>query len=93
MGEGSLFYALQNREQVKRLVADEEIAYAVDNPPATRAQGRSLYIRTLAERGMRVPSTEQPWTTLPARGLNKPPLQTPDPFKAYTDEVEELLKQ
>ena len=56
--ERGLFYRLQRRDMVDRMVTDEEISHPVEHPPeTTRARLRGEFIKRAKERKRTTPST------------------------------------
>lgn len=94
LGERSLFALLQAKGHVRRLLTDEQIAQAVESPPATRARGRALFVQRLAERGLELNAEVEMWTRLGdslGGDTKRPVLPIPDPFHTYEEEVEAFV--
>ena len=93
IGDRSLFNLLQEGGHVKRLVNDDAIAEALTMPPHTRAKGRVLFIKALADRGIILPSNLEMWNQLGNHEelSKKLPLQIPDPFQTYEEEVAQYV--
>jgi proteasome accessory factor A len=83
----SLFYALVEKGQMKRLVSDERIQFCATNPPSnTRAQARGLAVAMLRDQPN---SYIINWDSIAVEG--KDPLVMSNPFHAYRSEVGRLL--
>ncbi len=90
---GSAFYTLQRKGLVKRLLSDDDIEGAVSTPPNTRAKGRSLYIRKMRERGIKLDAKTDRWGALgydQSSPATKIPM--PYPFRTYEEEVEDYFR-
>ncbi|MBI2543534.1 MAG: proteasome accessory factor PafA2 family protein [Candidatus Aenigmarchaeota archaeon] len=100
IGEKSLFYMLQNKDFVRRLLSDVDIEKAMTTPPNTRAKGRSLIIKKMKERGKDLLTNHtmsHMWNSFPSVEWGKP-LKTSaptmiDPFETYEEEIEEYFRK
>ena len=85
----SLFYRLQERGLVERVVTDDAIARAVDEPPGTtRARLRGEFIRKAkaARRDFTVD-----WVHLKLNDQAQRTVMLKDPFRAHDEKVEKLI--
>ncbi len=87
--ERGLFYRMQKRGMVERMVTDEEISHAVENPPATtRARLRGEFIRRAKEQKR---DYTVDWVHLKLNDQAQRTVLCKDPFKAHDDRVEKLI--
>jgi len=85
----SLYYLLERREQVERIVTDEEIATAVTTPPqSTRARLRGAFIKRAKERKR---DYTVDWVHLKLNDQAQRTVLCKDPFKARDERVERLI--
>ena len=85
----SLYYLLERRGQVDRIVTDEAIAEAVDAPPqTTRARLRGAFIRRAKERKR---DYTVDWVHLKLNDHAQRTVLCKDPFKSHDDRVERLI--
>ena len=84
-----LFYRMQRRDLVERIVTDEEISHAVENPPeTTRARLRGEFIRRAKEQKR---DYTVDWVHLKLNDQAQRTVLCKDPFKAHDDRVEKLI--
>jgi proteasome accessory factor A len=87
--ERGLFYQMQRRGLVERLVTDEEISHAVENPPeTTRARLRGEFIRRAKEQKR---DYTVDWVHLKLNDQAQRTVLCKDPFKAHDERVEKLI--
>jgi proteasome accessory factor A len=85
----SLYYLLERRGQVDRIVTDEEIELAMDEPPqTTRARLRGAFIKKAKERKR---DYTVDWVHLKLNDQAQRTVLCKDPFKARDDRVERLI--
>jgi proteasome accessory factor A len=85
----SLFYKLQDRGLVERMVTDEEINTAIDEPPqTTRAKLRGDFIRKAKERRR---DFTVDWVHLKLNDQAQRTVLCKDPFKSKDERVEKLI--
>jgi proteasome accessory factor A len=85
----SLYYLLERRGQVDRIVTDEAIAEAVDAPPqTTRARLRGAFIRRAKERKR---DYTVDWVHLKLNDQAQRTVLCKDPFKSRDERVERLI--
>jgi proteasome accessory factor A len=85
-----LFYVLQGKGAVERIVTDEEIDLAVEHPPATtRARLRGEFIRKAKARKR---DYTVDWVHLKLNDQAQRTVLCKDPFKAYDERVEKLIE-
>src|SRR6478672_6240369 len=85
----SLYYLLERRGQVDRIVTDEEIEVAMDEPPqTTRARLRGAFIKKAKERKR---DYTVDWVHLKLNDQAQRTVLCKDPFKARDDRVERLI--
>ncbi len=85
-----LYYLLQEREMVDRVLTDEKIADAVRTPPqTTRARLRGEFIR--AAKAKKRDFTVD-WVHLKLNDQAQRTVMCKDPFKAYDERVEKLIE-
>jgi proteasome accessory factor A len=84
-----LFYRMQKRGMVQRIVDDEEISHAVENPPeTTRARLRGEFIRRAKEQKR---DYTVDWVHLKLNDQAQRTVLCKDPFKAHDERVEKLI--
>jgi proteasome accessory factor A len=87
--ERGLFYRMQKRGLVDRMVTDAEISHAVENPPeTTRARLRGEFIRRAKERKR---DYTVDWVHLKLNDQAQRTVLCKDPFKAHDERVEKLI--
>lgn len=87
--ERGLFYRMQKRGLVDRMVTDEEISHAVENPPeTTRARLRGEFIRRAKEQKR---DYTVDWVHLKLNDQAQRTVLCKDPFKAHDERVEKLI--
>jgi proteasome accessory factor A len=87
--ERGLFYRMQQRGVIERLVTDEEISHAVENPPqTTRARLRGEFIRRAKEQKR---DYTVDWVHLKLNDQAQRTVLCKDPFKAHDERVEKLI--
>jgi proteasome accessory factor A len=87
--ERGLFYRMQQRGIIERLVTDEEISHAVENPPeTTRARLRGEFIRRAKEQKR---DYTVDWVHLKLNDQAQRTVLCKDPFKAHDERVEKLI--
>lgn len=93
IGPRSLFALLQQNGHVKRLITDTAIEVALTTPPQTRAKGRVLFIKELANRGITIGSETEMWSKLgrDEETTAEHPLKIPDPFQTYEKNVMDYI--
>jgi proteasome accessory factor A len=85
----SLYYILEHRDAVDRIVTDEEITEAVNTPPqTTRARLRGAFIRRAKERKR---DYTVDWVHLKLNDQAQRTVLCKDPFKSRDDRVERLI--
>ncbi len=85
----SLYYKMADRGLVERLVDDEAIEFAVDNPPqTTRARLRGAFIKRAKERKR---DYTVDWVHLKLNDQAQRTVLCKDPFKSRDDRVERLI--
>jgi proteasome accessory factor A len=85
-----IFYVLQRRGLVDRIVDDEAIERAVTEPPqTTRARLRGSFIRAAKERKR---DFTVDWVHLKLNDQAQRTVLCKDPFKAYDERVEKLIE-
>jgi proteasome accessory factor A len=86
----SVFYKLQRRDLVERIVTDREIAEAVETPPqTTRARLRGEFIRRAKERKR---DYTVDWVHLKLNDQAQRTVLCKDPFKSHDERVEKLIE-
>ena len=84
-----LFYRMQKRGMVERMVTDEEISHAVEHPPeTTRARLRGEFIRRAKEQKR---DYTVDWVHLKLNDQAQRTVLCKDPFKAHDERVERLI--
>ena len=87
--ERGLFYRLQRRGMVDRMVTDAEISHAVENPPeTTRARLRGEFIKRAKERKR---DYTVDWVHLKLNDQAQRTVLCKDPFKAHDERVDKLI--
>ncbi|WP_370074194.1 Pup--protein ligase [Nocardioides sp.] len=87
--ERGLFYRLQRRDMVDRMVTDEEISHAVEHPPeTTRARLRGEFIKQAKERKR---DYTVDWVHLKLNDQAQRTVLCKDPFKAHDERVDKLI--
>jgi proteasome accessory factor A len=87
--ERSLYYKMADRGLVERLVDDEAIEHAVDNPPqTTRARLRGAFIKRAKERKR---DYTVDWVHLKLNDQAQRTVLCKDPFKSRDERVERLI--
>jgi len=85
----SLYYILERRGQMERMVTDDAVERAVHEPPATtRARLRGAFIRRAKERKR---DYTVDWVHLKLNDQAQRTVLCKDPFKARDDRVERLI--
>jgi len=85
----SLYYLLERRGQVDRVVTDEEITRAMDEPPdTTRAKLRGAFIKRAKERKR---DYTVDWVHLKLNDQAQRTVLCKDPFKSEDDRVDRLI--
>jgi len=85
-----LFYRLQKRGLVERIVTDQEISHAVENAPeTTRARLRGRFIRS-AKAKRRDYTVD--WVHLKLNDQAQRTVLCKDPFKSHDERVEKLIE-
>jgi proteasome accessory factor A len=88
--ERGIFYRLQARGGVERIVTDEAIAIATEQAPqTTRARLRGEFIRKAKERRR---DFTVDWVHLKLNDQTQRTVLLKDPFKAYDERVERLIE-
>ncbi len=84
-----LYYRMQRRAMVERMVTDEQVSLAVENPPeTTRARLRGEFIRRAKEQRR---DYTVDWVHLKLNDQAQRTVLCKDPFKAEDDRVEKLI--
>ncbi|MEM8708317.1 MAG: Pup--protein ligase [Actinomycetota bacterium] len=84
-----LFYRMQRKGMVERMVTDEEISHAVENPPqTTRARLRGEFIKRAKERKR---DYTVDWVHLKLNDQAQRTVLCKDPFKAHDERVDKLI--
>jgi proteasome accessory factor A len=84
-----LFYRMQKRGMVERIVTDDDIGHAVEYPPeTTRARLRGEFIRRAKERKR---DYTVDWVHLKLNDQAQRTVLCKDPFKAHDERVEKLI--
>ena len=84
-----LFYRMQKRGLIERIVTDDDIAHAVEYPPeTTRARLRGEFIRRAKERKR---DYTVDWVHLKLNDQAQRTVLCKDPFKAHDERVEKLI--
>jgi proteasome accessory factor A len=84
-----LFYRMQKRGLIERIVTDDDIAHAVEYPPeTTRARLRGEFIRRAKERKR---DYTVDWVHLNLNDQAHRTVLCKDPFKAHDERVEKLI--
>ena len=84
-----LYYRMQRRAMVERVVTDKQISQAVENPPeTTRARLRGEFIRRAKEQRR---DYTVDWVHLKLNDQAQRTVLCKDPFKAQDDRVEKLI--
>ena len=87
--ERSLFYRMQRKGMVDRIVTDEEISHAVEHPPqTTRARLRGEFIKRAKERKR---DYTVDWVHLKLNDQAQRTVLCKDPFKAEDERVDKLI--
>ena len=87
--ERGLFYRMQRKGMVDRIVTDEEISHAVEHPPqTTRARLRGEFIRRAKERKR---DYTVDWVHLKLNDQAQRTVLCKDPFKAEDERVDKLI--
>ena len=87
--ERGLFYRMQKRGMVERIVTDAEISHAVENPPeTTRARLRGEFIKRAKERKR---DYTVDWVHLKLNDQAQRTVLCKDPFKSHDERVEKLI--
>jgi proteasome accessory factor A len=85
----SLYYLLERRNKVDRIVTDEEVMEAVTTPPqSTRARLRGAFIKRAKERKR---DYTVDWVHLKLNDQAQRTVLCKDPFKARDERVERLI--
>jgi proteasome accessory factor A len=85
----SLYYLLERRDRVDRVVTDEEVMNAVTTPPqSTRARLRGAFIKRAKERKR---DYTVDWVHLKLNDQAQRTVLCKDPFKARDERVERLI--
>jgi len=85
----SLYYLLERRGQVDRMVEDDEITDAMNNPPqTTRARLRGAFIKRAKERKR---DYTVDWVHLKLNDQAQRTVLCKDPFKSRDERVERLI--
>jgi proteasome accessory factor A len=85
----SLYYLLERRNQVERIVTDEEINEAINTPPqTTRARLRGAFIKRAKERKR---DYTVDWVHLKLNDQAQRTVLCKDPFKSRDERVERLI--
>jgi proteasome accessory factor A len=85
-----LYYLLESKGMVDRVVTDEQVATAVRNPPqTTRARLRGAFIK--AAKAQKRDFTVD-WVHLKLNDQAQRTVMCKDPFKAYDERVEKLIE-
>ena len=87
--ERGVFYRMQRKGMVDRIVTDEEISHAVEHPPqTTRARLRGEFIKRAKERKR---DYTVDWVHLKLNDQAQRTVLCKDPFKAEDDRVDKLI--
>ena len=87
--ERGLFYRMQRKGMVDRIVTDEEISHAVENPPqTTRARLRGEFMTRAKERKR---DYTVDWVHLKLNDQAQRTVLCKDPFKAHDERVDKLI--
>ena len=87
--ERGLFYRMQRKGMVDRIVTDEEISHAVEHPPqTTRARLRGEFIKRAKERKR---DYTVDWVHLKLNDQAQRTVLCKDPFKAEDERVDKLI--
>ncbi len=87
--ERGLFYRMQRKGMVDRMVTDEEISHAVEHPPqTTRARLRGEFIKRAKERKR---DYTVDWVHLKLNDQAQRTVLCKDPFKAEDERVDKLI--
>ena len=87
--ERGLFYRMQRKGMVDRIVTDEEISHAVEHPPeTTRARLRGEFIKRAKERKR---DYTVDWVHLKLNDQAQRTVLCKDPFKAKDERVDKLI--
>ncbi|MEL0000188.1 MAG: proteasome accessory factor PafA2 family protein, partial [Acidimicrobiaceae bacterium] len=87
--ERGLFYRMQRKGMVDRIVTDEEVSHAVENPPqTTRARLRGEFITRAKERKR---DYTVDWVHLKLNDQAQRTVLCKDPFKAHDERVDKLI--
>ena len=87
--ERGLFYILQRKGLVERVVADESVAKAMTNPPATtRARLRGEFIKAAKARKR---DFTVDWVHLQLNDQAQRTVRCKDPFRAHDERVDKLI--
>ncbi|MBQ89539.1 MAG: Pup--protein ligase [Acidimicrobiaceae bacterium] len=87
--ERGLFYRMQRKGMVDRIVTDEEISHAVEHPPqTTRARLRGEFIKRAKERKR---DYTVDWVHLKLNDQAQRTVLCKDPFKADDERVDKLI--
>ena len=87
--ERGLFYRMQRKGMVDRVVTDEEISHAVEHPPqTTRARLRGEFIKRAKERKR---DYTVDWVHLKLNDQAQRTVLCKDPFKAEDERVDKLI--
>ena len=85
----SLYYLLERRNQVERMVTDEEINEAINTPPqTTRARLRGAFIKRAKERKR---DYTVDWVHLKLNDQAQRTVLLKDPFRSHDERVEKLI--
>jgi len=88
--ERSVFYKLQRRGLVERIVSDSDITEAVETPPqTTRARLRGEFIRVAKERKR---DYTVDWVHLKLNDQAQRTVLCKDPFKSHDERVDKLIE-
>ncbi len=88
--ERGVFYRLQSRGAVERLITDEAITRAMEQPPqTTRARLRGEFIRRAKERRR---DFTVDWVHLKLNDQTQRTVLLKDPFRAHDERVERLIE-
>ena len=84
-----MYYLLERRDQVERMVTDEEINEAINTPPqTTRARLRGAFINRAKERKR---DYTVDWVHLKLNDQAQRTVLCKDPFKSRDERVERLI--
>ena len=88
--ERGIFYRLQQRNRVERVITDEAITEAMEQPPqTTRARLRGEFIRRAKERRR---DFTVDWVHLKLNDQTQRTVLLKDPFRAHDERVERLIE-